>query len=57
MPCVAPDGSVDAATFRVLRSWRRSCTLESLLTELRAEMAAPGARRLPQPPEGSTYGG
>lgn len=55
MPCVSLDGRVDAATFRVLRGWRRSCTLETLLTELRAEMAGPAARRLPQPPEGTTY--
>lgn len=33
----------------------RSYTMETVLTELRREMAAPHNRKLPQPPEGSTY--
>lgn len=55
MACVAPDGTVSPATFHTLAHWRRSFTLERLLTELRAEMAAPSNRKLAQPPEGSTY--
>ena len=55
MGCVLPDGRVDAARFPVLGGWRREFTMETVLTELRREMAAPANRKLPQPPEGTTY--
>lgn len=55
MPCVSGNGAVDPRTFPVLSHWNRGYTLETLLTELRREMAQPHNRRLPQPPEGATY--
>ncbi|KAL3894153.1 MAG: hypothetical protein SGCHY_005440 [Lobulomycetales sp.] len=36
-------------------SWKRSFTLETVLSELRREMAAPGNKKLPQPAEGTTF--
>ena len=44
---LTPDASVPAPSI--------SYTMETVLTELRREMAAPHNRKLPQPPEGSTY--
>ena len=55
MACVSPDGVVQPSAFHTLAAWRRTHTLERLLTELRAEMAAPANRKLAQPAEGSTY--
>lgn len=55
MSCVAPNGAVDPRSFALLGRWTRAYTMETLLTELRREMAAPHNRKLPQPPEGSTY--
>lgn len=55
LPCVGADGRVDAARFPLLRQWTRTHTLETLLTELRRDMAHGANRTLPQPPEGSTY--
>jgi ubiquitin-conjugating enzyme E2 variant len=55
MPCVSGNGTVDPRTFPVLSHWNRGYTLETVLTELRREMAQPHNRRLPQPPEGATY--
>ena len=46
---------VDSRIFPHLNSWNRNYTLESLLTELRREMAAPHNRKLPQPAEGTMY--
>jgi len=55
MGCVGPTGRVDPRAFVTLGAWRRSHTLERVLSDLRAEMASPANRRLPQPVEGSTY--
>ena len=46
---------VDPRHFPLLGNWNRSLTMESVLVELRREMAAQHNRRLPQPPEGSKY--
>ncbi len=46
---------VDPRHFPALGHWNRNCTLETVLTELRRDMASPQNRKLPQPPEGSTY--
>ncbi|KAG4101840.1 UBC-like protein [Neocallimastix lanati (nom. inval.)] len=37
-----------------LNNWKRQYTIEHILSELRSEMANQG-RKLPQPPEGSTF--
>lgn len=55
MSCVAQNGTVDPRTFPTLRDWNRTKTMETVLTDLRREMAAPHNRKLPQPPEGSMY--
>lgn len=46
---------VDPRHFPTLGKWNRSYTLETVLTELRREMATQHNRRLPQPPEGAVY--
>lgn len=54
--CVDPrDGRVDPSRFPVLLQWRREYTLETVLTELRREMASPANKKLPQPPEGQMW--
>ncbi|PWN39915.1 UBC-like protein [Ceraceosorus guamensis] len=55
LPCVGSDGKVNAAALPVLAGWRRENTLETVLVELRRDMAASQNRKLPQPAEGSTY--
>jgi len=57
LPCVDPqNGKVDPKKLPVLFRWNSySYTLETILSELRREMAAPANRKLPQPPEGSTF--
>lgn len=46
---------VDARTFHVLSNWSSKYTIETILVELRREMASPQNRKLSQPPEGTTY--
>eukprot|EP00889_Picochlorum_renovo_P001283 jgi/Picre1/28313/NNA_003719.t1 len=48
-------GRLDYKHFEPIKNWTSSCTLESLLTAIRRDMAQPHNRKLPQPPEGSTY--
>ncbi|KAJ0410353.1 hypothetical protein P43SY_002685 [Pythium insidiosum] len=56
MSCVDPqNGRVDARRLPVLANWNRNNGIETVLIALRAEMASPTNRRLPQPPEGSTF--
>lgn len=55
LSCVAADGTVDPRAFPVLGRWNRTYTMETVLVELRREMAAPQNRKSPQPPEGTTY--
>jgi ubiquitin-conjugating enzyme E2 variant len=46
---------VEARTFPVLANWRRDYTMETILLELRREMASPANRARRQPPEGSCF--
>lgn len=55
MSCVARNGTVDPRAFVTLRDWNRNKTMETVLTDLRREMAQPHNRKLPQPPEGAEY--
>ncbi|KAJ1306530.1 hypothetical protein OPQ81_007531 [Rhizoctonia solani] len=55
LPFVGPAGKVDPTKLAVLTNWIRENTLETILVQIRREMAAPNNRKLPQPPEGSTY--
>ncbi|KAI9204818.1 ubiquitin-conjugating enzyme/RWD-like protein [Polychytrium aggregatum] len=38
-----------------LDSWKRTYSMETILTELRKEMANPANKKLPQPAEGTTF--
>jgi len=55
MDCVGPNGQVDPMKFPVLGQWRREYTMETVLTELRRQMANHHNKKLQQPPEGTTY--
>ena len=49
------DGKVDAGKLPVLANWRRESSIETVLVEIRKEMASLNNRKLPQPPEGSNF--
>jgi ubiquitin-protein ligase len=49
------DGTVEARLFPVLARWTRDYTMETVLMELKREMASPANRGKRQPPEGSTF--
>ncbi|KAJ7817715.1 UBC-like protein [Mycena olivaceomarginata] len=49
------NGDVDPAKLPVLAHWSRASSLEHVLVEIRKEMASASNRKLPQPPEGSTF--
>lgn len=49
------DGKVDTNKLPVLANWTRSNSIESVLVEIRKEMGSFNNRKLPQPPEGSTF--
>ncbi|KAI9179816.1 E2 ubiquitin-conjugating protein mms2 [Blastocladiella emersonii ATCC 22665] len=56
LPCVnQTNGKVDPARLPCLSRWDRSYTLETVLAELRREMASSANKKLAQPPEGSTF--
>jgi ubiquitin-conjugating enzyme E2 variant len=56
LPCVSPrNGVVDPSKLACLTNWSRDNTMETVLIELRRYMAHPANKKLPQPPEGSTY--
>jgi len=49
------DGKVVQEKFQFLALWTREQSLETLLVEIRREMGSTSNRKLPQPPEGSTF--
>jgi len=49
------DGKVDASKLPVLANWNRNSSIETVLVEIRKEMASFNNRKLPQPPEGTTF--
>ncbi|KAF9264029.1 UBC-like protein [Marasmius fiardii PR-910] len=49
------NGDVDPQKLPVLKDWNRNNSIETVLVEMRKEMASPSNRKLPQPPEGSTF--
>ncbi|KAI1307376.1 E2 ubiquitin-conjugating protein mms2 [Mortierella claussenii] len=56
LPCVNQStGRVDPSKLNCLSNWKRTYGLETVLTDLRREMASPSNRKLPQPAEGSTF--
>lgn len=56
MHCVHQEtGVVEPKHFPLLAQWRREHNMETILTELRREMASSHNRKLHQPPEGTTF--
>ncbi|GAA6060673.1 hypothetical protein JCM10212_001229 [Sporobolomyces blumeae] len=56
LPCVdQTTGKIDRTKLPVLSNWKHSYTLETVLVELRRDMASPTNRKLPQPPEGTSF--
>ncbi|KZS94544.1 UBC-like protein [Sistotremastrum niveocremeum HHB9708] len=55
LPFVQVDGKVDPNKLSVLANWSRNSSIETILVEIRREMASFNNRKLPQPPEGSVY--
>ncbi|KAF9346494.1 E2 ubiquitin-conjugating protein mms2 [Mortierella sp. AD094] len=56
LPCVnQTSGRVDPTKLACLSNWKRTYGLETVLVDLRREMASPSNRKLPQPAEGSTF--
>ncbi|TEB25799.1 UBC-like protein, partial [Coprinellus micaceus] len=49
------NGKVDSSKLPVLGSWNRNSSIETVLVEIRREMASFNNRKLPQPPEGSMF--
>ncbi|EKM50222.1 uncharacterized protein PHACADRAFT_264835 [Phanerochaete carnosa HHB-10118-sp] len=49
------DGKVDPSKLPCLANWNRNNSIETVLVEIRREMGAFNNRKLPQPPEGSTF--
>ncbi|KAJ1978228.1 E2 ubiquitin-conjugating protein mms2 [Dimargaris xerosporica] len=56
LPCVNQEtGEVEPRMLSCLAHWKRTYSMETVLVELRREMASSSNRKLRQPPEGSTY--
>jgi len=55
LPFVKPNGDVDPTKVTVLNTWTRKSTLETVLVEIRKEMASFANRKLAQPAEGTFY--
>jgi len=49
------NGIVDPNKLQVLLGWTRQSSIETVLVEIRKEMASFNNRKLPQPPEGTTF--
>ena len=55
---VQSTGAVDVRGMRsgdMRNGWHRDLTIESVLKSIRAEMQSPSNKRLPQPPDGSSF--
>ncbi|KAF9317496.1 E2 ubiquitin-conjugating protein mms2 [Podila horticola] len=56
LPCVnQTNGHVDPSKLSCLLNWKRNYSIETVLMELRREMASSHNRKLPQPQEGSMF--
>ncbi|PRQ78225.1 Ubiquitin-conjugating enzyme/RWD-like protein [Rhodotorula toruloides] len=56
LPCVdQTTGKVSPSKLGVLANWKHQYTLETVLVELRRDMATPQNRKLNQPAEGTTF--
>jgi ubiquitin-conjugating enzyme E2 variant len=56
IPCVDQrTGIVDPKQLPCLDEWKRDYNMETILLELRKYMVHPSHKKLPQPPEGTTF--
>lgn len=55
IPCVDSNGLVDPKNVACLAKWKSTNSMETVLVELRREMASAANKKLPQPEEGSVY--
>eukprot|EP00892_Ulva_mutabilis_P012013 jgi/Ulvmu1/9184/UM005_0284.1 len=55
MSCVDGSGNIVSGKFEMLRNWKKEYTIETVLLELRREMASSANRKLSQPPENTVY--
>ncbi|KTB03162.1 Ubiquitin-conjugating enzyme variant MMS2 [Nakaseomyces glabratus] len=56
LPCVDQStGEVNKEKFNTLKDWKRLYNMETILLDLRKEMASPANKKLVQPEEGSTF--
>ncbi|WVQ90201.1 hypothetical protein IAS59_003978 [Cryptococcus gattii] len=55
LPCVNQQGLVDFSRVSSIAKWNRNFTLETVLVELRRDMASPANRKSSQPPEGVDF--
>ncbi|KAG6396756.1 hypothetical protein SASPL_142913 [Salvia splendens] len=54
MSCVNLEtGVVEPNRFPMLSNWKRECTMEDILIQLKKEMMSPQNRKLSQPPDGN----
>ncbi|WWC73021.1 uncharacterized protein I206_106986 [Kwoniella pini CBS 10737] len=55
LPCVDQQGFVNFSRIPSISNWKRDFTLETVLVELRRDMASPSNRKTPQPAEGTEF--
>ncbi|KAJ1507040.1 E2 ubiquitin-conjugating protein mms2 [Coelomomyces lativittatus] len=56
LPCVnAMNGQVESTKLECLSKWQQSFTFETILHSIRKEMMNSSNKKLPQPPEGTTF--
>jgi len=52
---VSSNGTVDKDKFPILKNWAPTYGMETVLTNIKNDMAAPANRKLAQPKEGDKY--
>ena len=55
LPCVLPNGQVEARAVPLLSRWSRDSTIKSVLQELRGIMMLKANMKLSQPADGTFY--
>eukprot|EP00331_Platyophrya_macrostoma_P006749 CAMPEP_0176424832 /NCGR_PEP_ID=MMETSP0127-20121128/11055_1 /TAXON_ID=938130 /ORGANISM="Platyophrya macrostoma, Strain WH" /LENGTH=144 /DNA_ID=CAMNT_0017805931 /DNA_START=28 /DNA_END=462 /DNA_ORIENTATION=+ len=56
MGCVnSTNGTVDTSKFTILKNWNKTYSIETILTNLKNEMASSANKKLVQPKEGECY--
>ncbi|CAK8683028.1 ubiquitin-conjugating enzyme E2 variant 2-like [Clavelina lepadiformis] len=55
LPFVSATGHIDSRRFHYLLNWTKSCTMKSLLKEIRRLMTERSYQKLKQPPENMEY--